>query len=198
MKYRIGDTIRLLDEKGEGQIKKVLPGNRYLVELEDGFEYQKSNSEIVLIKPGPGEPEPSEKQEELPAFAGKKKPEIKSSRPFEKSGRLKPLPPKEPDSITKFAQKLTPELVDLHIDKLVPDHTELASGEKLSLQLQRFEKYLDMGLEGKYKFIIFIHGIGTGVLKKEIIKKLKELPEISFRDADYRKFGFGATEVTFP
>lgn len=45
------------------------------------------------------------------------------------------------------------------------------------------------------KKIIFIHGVGNGRLKQEIISVLKATRGISFQDASYKEYGFGATQV---
>jgi dsDNA-specific endonuclease/ATPase MutS2 len=42
--------------------------------------------------------------------------------------------------------------------------------------------------------VIFIHGIGEGVLKRELQYLLKKYP-VDFYDASYQKYGLGATEV---
>lgn len=45
--------------------------------------------------------------------------------------------------------------------------------------------------------IVFIHGKGEGVLRKEIEKQLKtKYRQHYFQDASFREYGFGATMVT--
>ena len=43
--------------------------------------------------------------------------------------------------------------------------------------------------------IVFIHGVGEGVLKLELEYVLKRYEDLTYYDADYQKYGFGATEV---
>ena len=45
------------------------------------------------------------------------------------------------------------------------------------------------------KKIIFIHGVGNGRLKQEIISRLKTTRGVTFQDASYKDFGYGATQV---
>ncbi|MBK9283469.1 MAG: Smr/MutS family protein [Sphingobacteriaceae bacterium] len=85
--------------------------------------------------------------------------------------------------------------VDLHIEELVKDTKGLSSYEKLNIQLERFEKELDQAIENNLKKIIFIHGVGSGRLKAEILQILKTTNGITFHDAPYKEFGFGATQV---
>ena len=85
--------------------------------------------------------------------------------------------------------------VDLHIEELVKDSSNMTNHEKLSIQLERFEKELDAALEKGMKKIVFIHGVGNGRLKSEIIQLLKETDGITFHDASYKEYGYGATQV---
>ncbi len=43
---------------------------------------------------------------------------------------------------------------------------------------------------------MFIHGVGEGVLRYELHRLLKEYEgQLKFYDADYQKYGIGATAV---
>lgn len=85
--------------------------------------------------------------------------------------------------------------VDLHINELIDKTKGLSNFEMLNIQLERFEKELDMALSKQYKKIIFIHGVGNGRLKQEIISILKITNGLSFHDASYKEYGYGATQV---
>ena len=43
--------------------------------------------------------------------------------------------------------------------------------------------------------VVFIHGVGEGVLKAELHTLLRRYDGIRFSDADYREYGQGATQV---
>jgi hypothetical protein len=45
--------------------------------------------------------------------------------------------------------------------------------------------------------IVFIHGVGEGILKAELDFLLGRYDNLKFYDADYQKYGLGATEVYF-
>jgi hypothetical protein len=45
--------------------------------------------------------------------------------------------------------------------------------------------------------IVFIHGVGEGVLKSELDFMLGRYENIIFQDGNYQKYGLGATEVYF-
>lgn len=86
--------------------------------------------------------------------------------------------------------------VDLHSESLGLSKS-LSNSEILKKQLDVFRKSLESAIVHKMKEIIFIHGIGKGVLSAEIQKSLKEYPEVKFfEDAQKSKFGYGATKVT--
>jgi len=92
--------------------------------------------------------------------------------------------------------KRPPAEIDLHIEKLTKDHHFMSNSEMLKLQLETFEKNLDAALATGMDQIIFIHGIGNGVLRKEIHKYLSQLKNIKyFQDAQQSRFGYGATLV---
>jgi dsDNA-specific endonuclease/ATPase MutS2 len=89
-----------------------------------------------------------------------------------------------------------PNIVDLHIEKLVNDFQNMKNAEILELQLKTFEKYLDQAIASGLNEITFIHGAGNGILKNAIHKKLSKMSEIQFyQDAQKEKFGYGATLV---
>lgn len=86
--------------------------------------------------------------------------------------------------------------VDLHIEELIENTNGLSNFEMLTIQLERFEKELDEALEKNMKKIIFIHGVGNGRLRQEIASVLKKTKGVSFQDASYKEYGYGATQVT--
>lgn len=91
-----------------------------------------------------------------------------------------------------------PSEVDLHIEKLVPDHVKMSNTAILNIQLETFEKALDAAIASGMSEITFIHGVGNGVLRNEIHKRLAKNPYIGFyQDAQKEKFGYGATLVKF-
>ncbi|MCW3076210.1 MAG: hypothetical protein JWO32_819 [Bacteroidetes bacterium] len=85
--------------------------------------------------------------------------------------------------------------VDLHIEELMKNTKGLSNYEMLNIQLERVEQELDKAMAGNIKKIVFIHGVGNGRLKQEIIGILKATKGITFHDASYKDYGFGATQV---
>ena len=90
-----------------------------------------------------------------------------------------------------------PHEFDLHLEALRPDSKEeLSNTAILRLQLDAFEDALSRALATNMHEIVFIHGMGNGVLRKEIHRQLSRNKDIKFfEDARKEKFGFGATLV---
>lgn len=88
--------------------------------------------------------------------------------------------------------------VDLHVEKLLATRLELKNAEEkdyLARQLQVFETCLNQAINQGLSKIIFIHGIGNGILKAEMEKKLKQYENLHFMEASRVKYGAGALEV---
>ena len=86
--------------------------------------------------------------------------------------------------------------VDLHIEKIRNDHQFLNSSEMLEIQLAHFRRSLDAAIVHRLQSIIFIHGVGNGILRNEMHKIISKHPQVkTFMDAYKEKFGYGATEV---
>lgn len=85
--------------------------------------------------------------------------------------------------------------VDLHIEELVDSVKELSNAEMLNIQMNYFRKCLDKAIEMNLDKIIFIHGVGQGVLKHNIEEELGKYSFIHYFPASMQKYGVGATEV---
>lgn len=87
--------------------------------------------------------------------------------------------------------------VDLHINELLDTTAGMSNAEMLQCQLDKFHAVLEENKNHKGQKIVFIHGKGEGVLRKEIEKLLKtRYKTYYFQDASFREYGFGATLVT--
>ncbi len=90
------------------------------------------------------------------------------------------------------------QIIDLHIDKLHNNYTQLTKQETFAVQIKYFEKNLEDALAAGMKKITFIHGVGNLKLKNEILKLLKNNEHVKeIKDAPTHEFGYGATDVTF-
>lgn len=95
-----------------------------------------------------------------------------------------------------FILKAPEHEVDLHIEKLTEDFATLSNSAMLKLQMQHFQDALDRAIATNMHEIVFIHGAGNGILRKEVQKILSRTSGIKyFEDAKKEKFGYGATLV---
>lgn len=93
----------------------------------------------------------------------------------------------------------TPELVevDLHMQELVDSTAGLSNKEMLDFQMEKFREDMDAAIANQQvKKIVFIHGLGNGVLKQELRRELAaRYKKYSFQDASFQEYGYGATMV---
>jgi hypothetical protein len=84
--------------------------------------------------------------------------------------------------------------IDLHIHQLIDDTRGLSNADMLKLQMEHFRKEMDHAIATGVKKIVFIHGVGDGVLKNELRRELqRKYAKYPYQDASFREYGFGAT-----
>ena len=84
--------------------------------------------------------------------------------------------------------------IDLHIHQLIDDTRGLSNTDMLKLQFDTFRKEMDKAIATGVKKIVFIHGVGDGVLKNELRRELqRKYAKYPYQDASFREYGFGAT-----
>jgi hypothetical protein len=113
----------------------------------------------------------------------------------------------EPDKIIeKMFEKQAPEpmilpskpavSIDLHIEELTKDSWAMSNSEIISLQMSTFERQFEAAIANGMDEITFIHGVGNGVLREAIHRRLSGHKNVAyFEDAQKEKFGYGATKV---
>ncbi|MBT8320847.1 MAG: Smr/MutS family protein, partial [Eudoraea sp.] len=85
--------------------------------------------------------------------------------------------------------------VDLHIHQLVPSTRGMSNYDMLNLQLETAKRQLEFAMRKRIQKVVFIHGKGAGVLQEELKYLFGRYDNLKYYDADYRKYGIGATEV---
>jgi hypothetical protein len=85
--------------------------------------------------------------------------------------------------------------VDLHISSLRDNYESLSNHEILQIQVSYFDRSLESAILNNYAKVIYIHGIGNGILKASLINRLKEYEDIEFRNAAFARYGNGAIEI---
>lgn len=183
MSIKVGNKVKFLNENLEGEVKKIYPDGNVLVEATNGFDYELSVNEVIVInKDNTHSYLLDEKQvkDKIKLF----KPEKVVSEGF--LGKY--------TTTTKYQFEKIIE-IDLHLEELVEFPMRLDDWQRLHTQMSHAKKCLSAAFNQKIRKLVFIHGVGTGVLKTELRNYLAEFDNLSFKDADYREYGSGATEV---
>jgi CTP:phosphocholine cytidylyltransferase-like protein len=71
----------------------------------------------------------------------------------------------------------------------------MSNHDMLTLQLDTARRQLEFAIKKRIPKIVFIHGVGEGVLKLELEYLFGRYNNIIFYEANYQKYGLGATEV---
>ena len=176
-KFEIGDKVAVLDDDISGVVIKV-QNNEILVETTDKFLMTFFVNELIKIN----------NSNELSGFF--------STQSLGSVLKDKEEPKKR--SFVKEKRSRKDEFVlevDLHIEKLVPSKRGMSNYDILTLQMETAKRQLDFAIKNRMPKVVFIHGVGEGVLKAELDFMLGRYDNISFQDANYQKYGLGATEV---
>jgi len=87
--------------------------------------------------------------------------------------------------------------VDLHIENLAERPADLTPHEAFEIQMHYFRTCMNHAFANRVKKVVFIHGVGRGILRDEIQRELKQYDNIAVMDAPMSKYGAGAVEVYF-
>tara|TARA_B110000285_G_scaffold235126_1_gene315009 strand:- start:2413 stop:3048 length:636 start_codon:yes stop_codon:yes gene_type:complete len=186
----IGDKVRFLNEVGEGTVTQILSSTHAMVEDQDGFEFQHALRELIRVDDREEESEGYARV--IPSVAEILAQEVSSQ---EQKAIEKEFKERYVEANNRPVSNDTEE-VDLHMHQLVDSQRGLTAPAMLELQLAHFERMLLIGIRQKTKRMVFIHGIGQGVLRHEIWSRIEQFyPDCTCRSADPRRFGNGATEV---
>jgi dsDNA-specific endonuclease/ATPase MutS2 len=85
--------------------------------------------------------------------------------------------------------------VDLHIHQLTNSTKHMNTYDMLTLQMDTAKRQLEFAIRKRIQKVVFIHGVGEGVLKTELEYLFGRYNNVKYYDADYQKYGLGATEV---
>jgi Smr domain len=185
MKAEVGNKVKVLNENYEGIIKELLYNNRLIVTCTDGFDYEVSINEIVIVN----DDDTHHYIHDENVISEKIIKDVVFNKSKPSYGILSKY-----IATTKFQYEKILE-VDLHLEELVEFPQRLDDWQKLHTQMQHLKKCLNAAFDENIKNIVFIHGVGTGVLKTEIHNFLADYDNLVIKEADFREYGSGATEV---
>lgn len=175
--FKVGDKVEVLDDVLSGRIT-LIKGNEVTIETLEGFTLCFNVNELIKVD------SLSLNQD---AFKLSSINQILAEKTEKKIYNTKKIKPKE-----RYQPKLE---VDLHLHKLTNCERGMSNFDKLNLQIETAKQQLEFAVKKRIQKVVFIHGVGEGVLKMELETLFNRYDNIKYYAADYKKYGLGATEV---
>ena len=166
MAFKIGDKVLFKNEKLKGEVIKINSNYKLTVLSSDGFELNVAVKDLVKIEKG------TDKAISYGENIYTKDIDSRSSKSQKK---------KKSQTVLK---------IDLHIESLTSNYHYLDNFEIVQLQLNECHKKIQQAINSNISKLIIVHGIGTGVLKSEVHKLLR-----NYKLRFYLSKDAGATEV---
>lgn len=177
--FKIGDKVAVIDDVIKGKVIEA-HSDKIIVETPDGFSFEFLPNELVSIKA---------EQSELSKYS-----DISNENLLEKiSDKVSEKNKPKFKSVIKQS-KLPPMEVDLHIHQLTDTTRGMDTYDILNLQIETARNKLDFAVKNNIQKVVFIHGVGAGVLKTELDFLFKKY-KVETYAASFKKYGLGATEV---
>jgi DNA-nicking Smr family endonuclease len=177
MNFQVGDRVEAIDDVISGIVKSI-DGNTITMETDEGFPLTFEASELVKVSTDEIAKELSNQKiyDALQEKEAAKKPK----RVLEKTRK---------ERVEHFME------VDLHIHQLTKSSKGMSNYDMLTLQTDTAKRQLEFAIQKRIPKVVFIHGVGAGVLKKELEYLFSRYDNVKHYDANYQKYGSGATEV---
>jgi dsDNA-specific endonuclease/ATPase MutS2 len=176
VKLQVGDKVSAIDELMEGRVIAVVK-DRVHVKTRDGFTLEFSEKELI-------------KMDRNLTF------DINANVPTESILKDKESVKRKNTPVPSKKERNAPAMeVDLHINQLIKSTRGMDNYDMLNLQLDTAKRQIEFAIQKRIQRVVFIHGVGEGVLRTELEYLLNRYDNLKFYDADYQKYGRGATEV---
>ena len=223
-KFQLGDKVKFLNQTGGGIVTRITE-DFVFVQDDTGFDIPMDPKELIRMADMSGAGKMfNESLKDLPSATPQvlKKPVsiVTPQTPEDEIKALKSQIANLKDQVAKlkhqlaslqkqnaqsFADNILAQYmtnpgeaeVDLHIENLTERPGDLSAHEAFEIQMHYFRTCMDHAFLNKVKKVVFIHGVGKGILKDEILRELKQYDNIAVMDAPMRKYGVGAVEVYF-
>ncbi len=173
--FQIGDKVETLDDV-IGGIVTGISGDGITIETDDGFLLDFESYELVKMSNADGI-----------EVSNHEIAQVKAEKEAPKKRKRQTVKPK-----VRNAPKME---VDLHIQQLTNSTRGMSNYEMLNLQLETAKRQLEFAIKKGIQKVVFIHGVGEGVLKEELNYLFRGYENLKYYDAEYQKYGLGATEV---
>lgn len=176
-KFNIGDRAAVLDDSFSGVVKTCSNG-KVTLETDEGFLLQFDASELVKL---------NDTKELTGFFSGKSLSAVlREKEEPKKRSFVKEKKSRKDDMVLE---------IDLHIEKLVKKKGGMSNYDILTMQAETAKRQLDFAIANRIPKVVFIHGVGEGVLKAELEFLFGRYDNVAVSEADYQKYGLGAMQV---
>jgi len=166
MDFNIGDKVLFKNENLKGEVVKINSNFKLIVLSSDGFELNVAVKDLVKIEKG------TDKAISYGEYTYTKDVDRITSKSKKRQ---------KGQSVLK---------VDLHIELLTSNYHYLDNFEIVQMQLNECHKKIQQTINSNISKLIIVHGIGTGVLRSEVHKLLR-----NYNLRFYLSKDAGATEV---
>ena len=166
MEFKLGDKILFKTENQKGEVVKINSAYKVTVQTEDGFDVLAPVKDLVKIEINTDK-------------------DIAYGNHFHQKDN-----DNKPSSSFKRDKSSTILKIDLHIELLSGSYQHLDNFEIVQIQLNECHLKIEKALRSNYQKLIIVHGIGTGSLKAEVHKLLR-----NYNLRFYLTKDAGATEV---
>ena len=178
-KIEIGTKVAVLDDVLKGVVVKI-QGSSIWIESEDGFPFVFEERELVVL---------GESQKNLSKYS-----DISNEHLLEKEDDIDSRKKSPLFKSDLNEDKAPPMEVDLHIQSLTTTMRGLDKYDILQIQMDEAKRKLEFAIRSRIQKVVFIHGVGAGVLKTEL-EYLFNNYHVKHYAASFKKYGLGATEV---
>jgi len=177
MSFQVGDKVEAIDDVIAGVVQAV-NGNTVTIETNEGFPLNFEASELVKVSLDEISRELS--NQKIYNALQEKEAAKKPKRTLEKTRK---------ERIETILE------VDLHIHQLTKSNKGMSNYDMLTLQTDTAKRQLEFAIRKRIPKVVFIHGVGAGVLRQELEYLFGRYDNVKYYDANYQKYGSGATEV---
>lgn len=175
--FNIGDKVKAINEPIEGIIVKI-QGNRVFVS-DDSFDYPFNAEDLIKVDSDNSVYFKSKKrniEHETPSSDWVKRESFKNHF-IEKRNKFNALE------------------VDLHVQAIIEIYPDTNHLNALKNQLLHAKKWVEIAKNNNERKLIFIHGVGEGILKNALISWAQDELNLKTEPANFQLYGFGATEI---
>lgn len=178
---KTGDKVKLIDSGLAGVCYSIVSSDTIIIKTSDGLLIPVLKSEVIVSDP--------EANLDLSSVSGKGK---KDKRHSAGKGKMKAARHEEESK----RKNSFPAEIDLHMNVKPTMGAGPSPEDIVSIQIDKFTNALKRAIADRKTELIVIHGEGSGRLKDEIRKLIKNLyPQFLFMDAPFHKYGRGATRI---